>query len=341
MADNTHIEWTDATWNPITGCSVVSPGCTNCYAMRLAGTRLQHHPSRAGLTTPSKAGPVWNGQVRFNEDWLGQPLRWRRPRDIFVCAHSDLFHESVPDAWIDRTFGVMALAWQHTFQVLTKRSTRMRAYLTDPDRMERMLDAEIPHPTGNRPLGDLIDIGAFAKPLPNVWLGVSAEDQERFDQRAADLRETPAWIRFISFEPLLGPIRAKHGFMGFGIGDPANCTCGHGHGFDRCPNYGKVARTCHRCNCEVFRRAPGSGGIHWAIVGGENGPRPTHPDWVRRLRDDSAECGVAFFFKQWGTHAWAERVEGDPSTLTAYQAGKKAAGRLLDGVEHNAMPVAP
>ena len=96
MADGTKIEWTDATWNPITGCSVVSPGCTNCYAMRLAGTRLQHHPSRSGLTTLSKAGPVWNGQVRLNEGWLTQPLAWSRPRRIFVCAHGDLFHESVP-----------------------------------------------------------------------------------------------------------------------------------------------------------------------------------------------------------------------------------------------------
>lgn len=135
MADGTPIEWTDATWNPVTGCSVLSAGCTNCYAMRLAGTRLQHHPSRAGLTTPSriKSGtglgkPVWNGQVRFNEQWLTEPLRWKRPRRIFVVAHGDLFHDAVPDAWIDQVFAVMALAPQHQFQVLTKRAARMRAY---------------------------------------------------------------------------------------------------------------------------------------------------------------------------------------------------------------------
>ena len=110
MAENTKIEWADATWNPITGCSVTSPGCTNCYAMKLAGTRLQHHPSRAGLTVPSKAGPVWTGEVRFNEQWLTQPLQWKRPRRIFVCAHGDLFHENVPDEWIDKVFAVMALA---------------------------------------------------------------------------------------------------------------------------------------------------------------------------------------------------------------------------------------
>ncbi len=127
MSDNSKIEWTDATWNPVTGCSVLSPGCANCYAMGLAGTRLAQHPSRAGLTTASKAGPVWNGQVRFNEAWLTQPLTWKRPRMIFVCAHGDLFHENVPDEWIDRVFAVMALARHHTFQVLTKRAARMRA----------------------------------------------------------------------------------------------------------------------------------------------------------------------------------------------------------------------
>jgi len=130
MAEHSTIEWTDATWNPITGCSVVSPGCANCSAMSLAGTRLKHHPSRAGLTTDSKAGPVWNGKVRLNESWLTQPLQSKRPRRIFVCAHGDLSAEGVPDAWIDRVFAVMALAPQHTFQVLTKRAARMRAYLT-------------------------------------------------------------------------------------------------------------------------------------------------------------------------------------------------------------------
>jgi len=131
MSDGTKIEWTDATWNPITGCSIVSPGCTNCYAMRLAGTRMKHHPTRIGLTVDSKAEPVWNGQVRFNEQALDHPLRWRRPRRIFVCAHGDLFHESVPDEWIDQVFAVMALAPQHTFQVLTKRAKRMREWFEE------------------------------------------------------------------------------------------------------------------------------------------------------------------------------------------------------------------
>ena len=130
MADHTKIEWTDATWNPITGCSIVDAGCTNCYAMHLAGTRLKHHPSRAGLTRETGGRPKWTGEVRCNREWLDQPLRWRRPRMIFVCAHGDLFHESVPDDWIDQVFAVMALAPQHTFQVLTKRADRMHRYMT-------------------------------------------------------------------------------------------------------------------------------------------------------------------------------------------------------------------
>lgn len=172
MAESSKIEWTDATWNPITGCSVTSPGCTNCYAMRLAGTRLQHHPSRAGLTLPSKSGPVWTGEVRKNDEWLEQPLRWKRPRRIFVCAHSDLFHEAVPGRWIDDVFDVMSEAWWHTFQVLTKRSQRMRDYM------------------------------AKRTPRDNVWLGVSVEDQRR-TFRLDDLRTTRARTRFVSFEPLL------------------------------------------------------------------------------------------------------------------------------------------
>lgn len=130
MSDDSPIEWTDATWQPITGCSLASPGCANCYAMKLAGGRLRHIPSRKGLTKPSKAGPVWTGEVRFNESFLDQPRRWRKkPRRIFVCAHGDLFHELVPDEWLDRVFAVMASEQRHTFQVLTKRAARLASYM--------------------------------------------------------------------------------------------------------------------------------------------------------------------------------------------------------------------
>jgi len=206
MADGTKIEWTDASWNVVNGCSVVSPGCTNCYAMRLAGTRMRHHPTRQGLTVDSAAGPVWNGQVRFIEQVLDQPLRWRTPRMIFVCAHGDLFHEAVPDEWIDRVFAVMALAPQHTFQVLTKRPERMRAYLgskarTGDSDLCRAIN-RIPAHLGNRH-------GILVLPLPNVWLGTSVEDQRRAEERIPLLLDTPAAVRWISAEPLLAEVNLE------------------------------------------------------------------------------------------------------------------------------------
>src|SRR6516162_10288457 len=128
MADKSPIEWTEATWNAIVGCSILSPGCTNCYAMRQAGRWLRRTPKFAGLTQPSKAGPVWTGEMRLWEKALDQPLRWKKPRRIFVNSMSDLFHESLPDEWIDRIVAVMSRCPQHQFQVLTKRSARMRDY---------------------------------------------------------------------------------------------------------------------------------------------------------------------------------------------------------------------
>lgn len=268
MADGTKIEWTDATWNPVTGCAVVSPGCTNCYAMRLAGTRLRHIASRAGLTRESKAGPVWTGETRLNEAELRKPLRWRRPRRIFVCAHGDLFAESVPDDWIDRVFAVMALAPQHTFQVLTKRARRMRDYLG-----ARAGDWQTVWPDANPP-GSL-QISRYEQrlimggapwenlqppsfPLANVWLGVSAEDQTRADERIPDLLATPAAVRWVSAEPLLGPIDFARVMVD---GDPR---------------------------------------LDWIVVGGESGAgaRPMHPAWARSIRDQCAEAGVPFFMKQ-------------------------------------------
>lgn len=287
MADHTAIEWTDATWNPITGCSVVSPGCTNCYAMRLAGTRLQHHPSRAGLTTLSKAGPVWNGHVRLNEDWLDQPLRWKRSRRIFVCAHGDLFHENVPDDWIDRVFVVMAAAPQHTFQVLTKRPDRMREWFAGiegkaDDRLFHAARAfgmsdEAACAVANwvngysrwrraRADGNPLDGSVGRWPLPNVWLGVSAEDQQRADERISPLLKTPAVVRFLSCEPMLNSMPTMSAWLTGG-------------------------RTC------TGRRRVG---IDWVICGGESGPgaRSMHPDWARSLRDQCFDAMVPFFMKQ-------------------------------------------
>lgn len=180
MAETTNIEWTGATWNPITGCSVVSPGCTNCYAMKLAGTRLRHHPSRSGLTKMTKAGPVWTGEVRFNEEWLEQPLQWKKPKDIFVVAHGDLFGQLVPYAWMHRVFDVMRRAHWHRYQVLTKRPARMRDFLAQNDR-------------------DL---------MRHVWLGTSVEDQVRANERREHLEcvAGAGWNTWVSYEPALGPV---------------------------------------------------------------------------------------------------------------------------------------
>lgn len=347
MAEHSSIEWTDATWNPVTGCSVVSPGCTNCYAMKLAGTRLRGLPSRTGLTIESKAGPVWNGRVRLNEQWLTQPLRWRRPRKIFVCAHGDLFAENVPDEWIDRVFAVMALAPQHTFQVLTKRAARMRAYLTAIDAPARIASGDLSRAVAGFPACDALAFNA-TWPLPNVWLGVSAEDQRRADERVPDLLATPAAVRFVSAEPLIGAID-----------------------FTQIDEAGADSRgfSIHALTGHPARRIPG---LDWIIAGGESGSaaRPMHPTWVRRIRDACAQTGVAFHFKQWGawqprewcrdggTHAMRnlggqisfqqiqshpnslERVGAGPEWSAFANVGKKAAGRLLDGMTHDAFPEA-
>jgi protein gp37 len=362
MADASAIEWTDATWQPITGCSVVSPGCTNCYAMKLAGTRLQHHPSRAGLTTMSKAGPVWNGQVRFNEQWAIQPLGWSKPRRIFVCAHGDLFHESVPDEWIDKVFAVMALAPQHTFQVLTKRAKRMREYLRNHEThyhimdlvceltLEHTLDVVLiagPQFEEHAPAGPKVRLSEW--PIRNVWLGVSAEDQKRANERIPDLLATPAAVRFVSAEPLLSAINLRR----------LRIAPDHHTMIDALDGYA-IADSISGSGQELTQ-------LDWVIVGGESGKgaRPMHPDWARSLRDQCAAAAVPYFFKQWGAWAPSTPEQSAANPRSGWQAnkphpcvakaadlypdagaafvanvGKKAAGRLLDGVEHNGMPEA-
>ncbi|MEY4838544.1 MAG: hypothetical protein RLZZ475_2403 [Pseudomonadota bacterium] len=372
MADNTKIEWADATVNAINGCSLASPGCTNCYAMRLAGTRMKHHPSRAGLTQDSKAGPVWTGEVRLNEKALLEPLPWKRPRRIFWNAHGDTFHDAVPDEWIDRMFAVCALTPQHTHMILTKRSARMRAYMTVPSFYDR-----IAHQMNKtRPLR--FPGGRYERyndaPLPNVWLGVSVEDQTRANERIPDLLATPAAIRFISAEPLLGQIdlrNVKHDVI-----PGASINALRGQEWSPPDPKFEISVPMTPRHWTPERGAPR---IDWVIVGGESGPgaRPMHPGWARSLRDQCADAGVPFHFKQWGEFAPAEAVanasggvdfvpplpmtgllrwqrwDGDecrkarkdesvneffhPGTL-AVPVGKKAAGRLLDGIEHNGVP---
>lgn len=348
MADGSKIEWTDATWNIITGCSVLTPGCTNCYAMKLAGTRLRTHPSRRGLTTMTKAGSVWNGKVRFNDFWLNQPLRWSRPRMVFVCAHSDLFHESIPDDWIDKVFAVMALCHRHTFQVLTKRANRMMHAVarigSSIDFLEKQarlmghtlkytVQPEIANGTTLR-AGETV--GLVSWPLPNVWLGVSAERQQEADGRVPLLLRTPAAVRFVSLEPLIGPITLWHNSEGVLRG------CGVVR------DGAMTASTPHDPPEDVDTSYPG---LDWVIVGGESGKdaRPMNPEWPRSIRDQCVMAGVPYFFKQWGEWVFDERVgrkemRGDdqPHPIderwSIIRVGKKAAGRALDGRTWDEMP---
>lgn len=400
MADKTPIEWTDATWNPVTGCSVVSPGCTNCYAMKLAGTRLKHIPSRRGLTTPSKAGPVWNGKVRFNEEFLLQPLRWKHPRMIFVCAHGDLFAEGVPDEWIDHAFAVMALAPQHTFQVLTKRAQRMRDYVNDPETIHRVYhlacDIAVEHRinvtliadrshAAMAPPGPRVYLGEW--PLKNVWKGVSAEDQARADERIRFLTETAAVIRWISAEPLLGAIDLERVLF-----EREHYQSGAHHYVDVLRGGFWSPKPFYRASQDGEPKSHFTNHsdikdqlIDWVVVGGESGPgaRPMHPEWVRSLRDQCVASGVPFFFKQWGawkpvpwklereadetdaqyierserecsTHAvsragylaeldhkpwaWGRVLPAPDSHHAVKKVGKAKAGRILDGVTHDAFP---
>lgn len=331
----TSIEWTKATWNPIAGCTVYSPGCTNCYAMRTAArlaTMPATAPVYAGLTQPSRAGPVWTGKIAVNESTMLAPLRRKKPTMYFVNSMSDLFHESMPDEVIDRVFAVMALCPQHTFQVLTKRSDRMRSYLAAPfDRTGIMIEAANISQQTQR----FLDFPTF--PLPNVWLGVSVEDQKRADERIPDLLATPAAVRFLSCEPLLGPVNL--GQVPWPDHWP-RCECLQGD-----PRYDVLNSTVYCPSCCEGPERMDAPKLDWVIVGGESGPgaRPMHPDWARSLRDQCDDADVPFFFKQWGNYLPAGQVATQtglwsPACGSPLCTTKKNAGRKLDGVIHDAMP---
>lgn len=241
MSATTSIQWTDKTWNPVRGCSVVSPGCRSCYAMKQAHRFSGPGQPYEGLTKLSgRSGPQWTGQIRLVEDALLEPLRWRKPARVFVNSMSDLFHEGVPDRFLQDVFQVMSATPQHTYQVLTKRPERMRHWIA------RTFTGEV---------------------CQNVWLGVSVEDQQRADERIPLLLQTPAAVRFVSAEPLLGPL-------------------------DLAPFFDGVLTDFSK------RDYP----LHWVIVGGESGPgaRPCDVDWVRSIVHQCRASGVPVFVKQLG-----------------------------------------
>ena len=413
MADRTKIEWTDATWNPIrarridrTGaepverigwhCEKVSAGCDNCYAQ---GINL-----RLGTKLPFKPGhlaPRGDVELFLDEKMLLAPLRWKKPRRIFVNSMTDSFGRFVTDDMLDRIFALMALSPHHTYQVLTKRPERLRAYMTATEDHDRHITID---ETGrsfrtpkvrHRVQSEMCDLfpkvspvalnaasdwqdahfpegDGFLRcwPLPNVWLGTSIEDQTTANERIPHLLATPAAVRFVSAEPLLGPVDIagpRHG------GQFCDVHCGiicNASGDEECPKHALPR-------------------LDWVIAGGESGPnaRPMHPDWPRDLRDQCIAAGVAFHFKQWGEwgagsvlmttgeqvfrafpdfQTWVNKAstwvnggacldafgrhckigadfirardeQSFPVTIV-HRVGKKAAGRLLDGRTWDQMP---
>ena len=305
------IEWTDATWNPVEGCTPVSEGCRNCYAASIAHRFSGPGQLYDGMATWRQGRAVFTGKIRMREARLLDPCRWRKPRRVFVNSMSDLFHEDVPFEYVDKVFAVMALCPQHTFQILTKRPERMANYLAE----EGIRRARIAAWAKGSMLTRADDTGAYLThwPLPNVWLGTSTENQAAADERIPHLLRCPASVRFLSCEPLLGPVDLVRSHRTR----------------DQLPNWPKPTR------------------VDWVIVGGESGKgaRPMHPAWVRSLRDQCVAARVPFFFKQWGE--WCEGAPNCPSPSASRvlspgvimgRFGKKLCGRKLDGRAWDEMP---
>ncbi|MFF3730997.1 DUF5131 family protein [Streptomyces sp. NPDC002476] len=350
MATRTSIEWTDVTWSPIIGCTRVSRGCEGCYAISTARIRsFNPNPKIADAyagTTSNTDRVDWTGKVNLLDERLLQPLSgagiWCKPCKVFVNSQSDLFHEAVPEEFIARIFAVMASTPQHTYQVLTKRHGRMRALLNSKD-FVAAVRAETHALNRDAALGR-----GQRWPLPNLWMGVSVEDQRTANTRVPALLGTPAARRFISAEPLLGPVDLT-----------------------RISYRGDTAYVVDALDGQYGEREPhtsfwyglaGLEPIDWVIAGGESGPksRPMHPAWARSLRDQCSKSRrrVPFLFKQWGEYRpfWRPDTDGRPSPEPAlyvsaetgqalpeaevpdtgswqgvYRLGKKKAGNELDG----------
>ncbi|WP_036255291.1 phage Gp37/Gp68 family protein [Methylocapsa acidiphila] len=298
------IEWADAVWDPLAGCTRKSAACRHCYAEGLTAAASQSGQWGHGFAEIGPGGAAWTGKIALLEERLALPLGWESPRRIFVNALSDLFHESLPVETIDLVFAVMALAPRHIFQVLTKRPKVMQPYVADPATPGRIaLAMEKIAPGGEATR----EIGAW--PLLNVWLGVTAENQKEADRRIPLLLQTPSAVRWIAAEPLLEPLDLK---LGSWLGNP---------------NAGAA-----RLDWVV------AGGE----TGGE--AQPCHPDWARSLRDQCAKGGAAFFWRQWGEHVPFAGVEAGsvdaPAKMSWERLGARPASRLLDGLLHEAFPPA-
>lgn len=372
MSAHSSIEWTDASWTPIRArhvddsgrerighhCEHVSEACRYCYAERMnlrLGTGLPFKPGNLYHADRAQRANAAKAKLFLDQKILHWPLHWKRSRKIFVCSMTDLFADFVPDDWIDQMFAVMALSPQHTFQVLTKRPARMKAWFEERwqgTRAQTIDGLRIPAggETGRHhqielacePLVDLLGLAdtdddslwtadgkckamQWAWPLHNVWIGTSVENRKTADERIPQLLKTPAANRFISAEPLLGPADIRK----YLVGEEEAGLVGNAIGW--------------------------TPPLDWVIAGGESGAhaRPSNPEWFRSLRDQCAAADVPFFFKQWGEWAWAPELlnyhearkyagnrqyQMHSDGRTCVRVGKKAAGRQLDGREHSEFP---
>lgn len=276
MADKTGISWTDATWNPIRGCSKVSAGCKNCYAEKVAARFSGPGQPYEGTVRDGR----WNGQIRLVPDMLAQPFKWKRPRRIFVNSMSGLFHEGVPFEYVAAVFGVMAACPQHTFQVLTKQPDRAVEFLRWIHSDGALTDGALTDGTASGDCGDYafragchFDVAVKSLnrswPLPNVHLGVSVENHETADARIPLLLQCPAAVHFVSYEPALGPVD-----------------------FDDARDW----------LTPVVTKPNDAPRLDWIIVGGESGPnaRPFDVAWARSTIEQCREAGVKCFVKQLG-----------------------------------------
>ncbi|MGS2592075.1 DUF5131 family protein [Streptomyces hebeiensis] len=334
MADTSTIEWTDATWNVVTGCDKVSPGCEKCYAETFAerwrGTKGHHFENGFDIT--------------LRPERLDLPFKWHKPKRVFVNSMSDLFHKDIPDEYIARVFATMARTPQHTYQILTKRHGRMRSLLgSHIDGGQNLLEAASDEETAQA----LYD--AFW-PLPNVHLGVSVENQHWADIRIPALLDTAAAVRWISAEPLLGPIDLNGPIIP-GRGRPKLTYWLTGR-----PGLGEPRTTATDLQMHPLVTGPR---LNWVVVGGESGhgARPMSPDWARSLRDQCQNAGVPYLFKQWGEYAPTSYMAigahkkghvhvGDPIDDLGHRwemrrVGKGKAGRELDGRTWDEFPNTP
>lgn len=322
----TGIQWTGRTWNPMVGCSLASPGCTNCYAMRVTA-RLEAigQDKYRNLVSFAKGRPVWNGVVRLaGEGDLVKPLAWTRPALVFVNSMSDLFHEALPDEQIDRVFAVMALSPEHRYQILTKRHERMRAYVGAAGRYEAIYNAMAnvgrAAGLGSHPFRQRL-VNGMPWPLRNVALGVSVEDQERACLRIPSLLDTAAELRFVSYEPALGPVAFVAGWM--------QCPTCRGRGWYLKQFADSHATPCPRCdraarglglNIASSQFAKPGPRLDWIIVGGESGPRsrPFDLAWAEAVIDATRGTATKAFVKQLGANpVW----RGEPYALSNPKGG--------------------